>query len=387
MPTLSKIDHLCVAAPSLTSETVVIAANRRYLSGWNQLERVLGIPERQRLTRILSNFPSATRHLFLMSPSFRSIVDEINTLLDEGLALQQVRILYESAANPFVAAVTRAHDLRILGDSLHTVGFDLANRITDPFPFAVSVWRPPSSSARAEWSESLEVEKLFSRHMSEVAGAQPCVLRSIPSLKAEMFLTAQTILAEISTMAAKDVALNVRYVAYIDYGSWADLDDGQYREIGQSISSHLVPSCCFFSTHSFTSIDRLVEGLFHEALHKKLSNTLVAFEFLAPDFANLNSPKFFSYWNVDTKWNSNLWEFDRALYAYHVYVHLAALYDHLALVPHKSFPESTVQSQLNKCIERASALGKWVLNEGKSCLTNDGLSFTRMLYQHIPIKK
>ncbi len=201
-----------------------------------------------------------------------------------------------------------------------------------------------------------------------------------------MFLAAQTVLAEISPMAARDVALNVRYVAYIDYQSWTDLEDDEYREIGQSISSHLVPSCCFFSGHSFISIDRLVEGLFHEALHKKLSNTLVAFPLLNSTFASSTSKRFFSYWNVDTPWNSNLWEFDRALYAYHVYVHLAVLYDDLALIPHKHFPESIVRIQLGRCIERATALGNWILTEGRSSLTDDGMGFVKMLSQHMPVR-
>ncbi len=161
MPCSAKVDHLCVAAPKLASEIVVPAANKRYLAGWRQLEQVLRIPEDQCLSSLLRHFPHSTRHLIMMSPSFRSLVDKLSILLEDGFSVEEARAVYETEAMPFVTAVARANLLALQGSALQEVGFDLLDRITDPLPFAVSVWRQSVTPAGGEWCESRDVERLF----------------------------------------------------------------------------------------------------------------------------------------------------------------------------------------------------------------------------------
>ena len=154
------------------------------------------------------------------------------------------------------------------------------------------------------------------------------------------------------------------------------MEDGEYREIGQSVSSHEVPSSTFFSGYVLASLPLLAESLYHEALHKKLSNTIVAGDILRDGYDTHTSKRFHSYWNRDFSWNSNQWELDRALYAYHVYVHLLVYYSLLSragaveeLAPISDLSSAFVEQRCGEAHERALALRGWLYDNSADSMT------------------
>jgi hypothetical protein len=158
------------------------------------------------------------------------------------------------------------------------------------------------------------------------------------------------------------------------------MDETDYREIGQSVSSHMIPSTCFFSYHSLNSDESLAEAIYHEALHKKLSNTIITKRILVKDFDAEVGPKFISSWNRDTSWNPNRWGFDRALYAYHVYAHLIPFYG--AILERKDVfrldTDLCFQRRLIS-LKRATEIGQWLHGHQDRCLGADGRELLRKL--------
>jgi hypothetical protein len=74
--------------------------------------------------------------------------------------------------------------------------------------------------------------------------------------------------------------------------------------------------------------------------------------------------------------NGNLWAFNRAFGAFHVYSHLYVYY--CALLE-RGLPEkyrlSWVTTRVEECKERANELRKWVDTEKEEAFTNDGITF------------
>jgi hypothetical protein len=198
--------------------------------------------------------------------------------------------------------------------------------LTEPYPLQISLWGADDQTHYAPWSESTEVSRMFSVEMADTVGKRYCVLRSPSDTFRLQFERAFEYLASWYPDVAQDLCAHVRHLSIIDYQGWESMSDEQYREIGQSVSSHLVPTCSFFSLYSVQSLPRLIESLYHEILHKKLSNLIITKSILKDGYNALDTPRFHSFWNKDTRWNSNLWEFDRTLYAYHVYIHLYCFY-------------------------------------------------------------
>ena len=104
-----------------------------------------------------------------------------------------------------------------------------------------------------------------------------------------------------------------------------------------------------------------------------------------------SAPKFFSYWNQFTEWNSNEWEFDRALFAFHLYANLVLLYRVLMAGEESEYmPRSWVLKRGAESRERATALRDWLITHSEGHLGSDGLpfiSFISSITPHSPYKK
>ncbi|WP_274009832.1 hypothetical protein [Vibrio parahaemolyticus] len=170
--------------------------------------------------------------------------------------------------------------------------------------------------------EHATIKKLFSEHMADTVGTVRCCIVDPEAEHIEMLIKALSLLDKLHPNLADEITYHVKYIALIDTLD-PNLRQG-YREIAQGVSSHSIPSTCFFSYHSFKSVEILAEAIYHESLHKKLSNTLYINNYLKTDIKY--SGKFCSHWNKPSPWNSNKWEYDRVLYANHFYSHLYSLY-------------------------------------------------------------
>jgi hypothetical protein len=250
-----------------------------------------------------------------------------------------------------------------------------SNPITEPYPLNVCLWADGDDSAFG-WTEAREVNRMFQAEMSDSVGSRRCVLRVPTAEQRQSFESAFEYLADNFDYIAQDIAGHVRFLAVIDYADWRNLTENDYREIGQSVSSHLVPTCSFFSLYSIADQERLIESIYHEALHKKLSNLILVRSILRGGYDTLKSPRFHSFWNRDTKWNSNQWEFDRTLYAYHVYVHLYCFYGAIC----EAARGSVVTNEFAKkrradSLMRAKAMEPWLFETAPSLMGAEGIPF------------
>jgi hypothetical protein len=105
------------------------------------------------------------------------------------------------------------------------------------------------------------------------------------------------------------------------------------------------------------------EALLHEAAHKKLSDIVLTRAIFRYGFSAADSPTIRAPWNSPLSWNSNDWSIDRALFAFHVYVHLALFFlvvEQRAdeLVPrYGSLGDMKPARSARACLDRARYLG------------------------------
>lgn len=328
------------------------------------------------LWRAIARADASLRWFALRSGPIRAVTDELCTAIFNRQAEsdpESVQRPYEDLRNALAGLRQEDSPSRVaLG------AFDLQRPLTEPFPFVVSAWEPTATVG--DWSESRAVEDLFDLHMADAVGVEPSVLRPFPGEACAQLEGALDFLQRVSPLLIQDVVMNVRHFCYIDFARWRSMDDDDYREIGQSVSSHLVPSCCFLSVHAFASMPKLIEAVYHESLHKKLSNLLWVKDILREGFDPDRAPKFFSYWNKFTKWNSNQWEFDRALFAFHLYAHLVVLYSAVRGWPDsEEMPREWVIGRFEASRERARALRDWLLANAGDHVGTDGLPFIEFI--------
>jgi hypothetical protein len=94
----------------------------------------------------------------------------------------------------------------------------------------------------------------------------------------------------------------------------------------QNVSTHTIPGTIFLSPSPLRTPWHAAEALFHEALHKKLSDVVLTFDVFRDQYDTEESETIHAVWNRDLTWNSNRWPVDRALFAYHFYVYIAYFY-------------------------------------------------------------
>lgn len=241
-----------------------------------------------------------------------------------------------------------------------TAGADLTRILCPDHPFSLSVYQPRHDD-ESLWSEVRDLEILFRRHMQDSVGAYRCAPVSVTNVEFDRIDRSLEYFSEISTSASDDILYNARLIVKIDYEEANNIGRDGYREIGQSVSTHSVPSAFFLSPYSLSFDEICAESIYHEALHKKLSNTLIAYEVLSREADWRDLPTFLSHWNVDTQWNRNEWEFDRAIYALHVYTHLASLYgDLIKNRDFRFFSEKWCVERYPVCAKRAGWICDWI---------------------------
>lgn len=371
--------YLTGGDPLLSSQRILHRANARYLGAVGWAEGTLGLGEA--LWARLRALPHADACFVLRSGGVRSLIDRLCDEASEGRVEPRPETAWQHAALQAVLNGPRDENRPV---DAAGGGFDRRTPLTAPYPFVTAAWS--GSSIDSRWDESRHVETRFEEIMATSVGAERCSLRPITALQAHRIEQALLLLEAVDPLLPHEIAIHVRHACWIDYARWPEMEDGEYREIGQSVSSHEVPSSTFFSGYVLSSLPFLAESLYHEALHKKLSNTIVAESILRDGYDTKTSRRFLSYWNRDFPWNSNCWELDRAVYAYHVYVHLFVYYSLLSrpgaieeAAPGGDLSSAFVQQRREDAHERALALRDWLYVNSADSMTPTGVRFLHLL--------
>jgi hypothetical protein len=290
----------------------------------------------------LDQAPQSIKFEYLSGPNLRSAIDAafIDAYADLG------GVGYATLADTVEAVISdfTQNKTKIAGLSLNLV----------------QVVNDPDKDSKA-------VVRLFDRFMSTgVAKVKAVVVEPSDDFVA-LSNEAATLLSDIDQELYEQIVFNGRYVGYIDYSETTARVG--YREIAQSVSSHLIPSTFFVSYHSARNSETLAEAFLHESLHKKLSNTLYVNDF----FLDVEySGRFFSYWNRDASWNSNKWECDRAIYAFHFYAHFGMFYSDSNV---KNALKISGNDKAATAIERGKALFEWMRDTWPAYLTPAGWKY------------
>ena len=352
------------SSPFSSSVAIIRRSNARYL----RMMKFLSNRFQNDWADILQSKSKHEQCFILRSPSLRISADHLAMSLDNPQLEREAWIL-------------RMNDLfdglRECGPSLERSGFSLFEPILDEFPFVTSAW---SETGRENvWNEFEDIKSLFEAVIPS-AGAEDCVLRHMESFRVEQIEKSIKAMMTLLPELIAEIAVNVRLIALIDYARWKDMDDSEYREIGESMSRHCFPSTIFLSLHAFRGQSHLVDSLFHEALHRKLGNIFYAYSIFRNDYDAYQGPRFECLWNTNLHWNSNRWPFDRALDAYHVYVHLFIFYGMLLEQQALMFGEpDEVRESRERARERAEQLGTWLGSNACDCLEKEGVLLLRFL--------
>jgi hypothetical protein len=360
-------------------------AVRRYRDMIVWIEAELGLSGDDTLGAYFAGITNEDLSFVLRSGPIRKRADCLCSLLHAGKLeseRSEVFSAYEKLSTPIRALryETLTNDGHNSQSRWERAGFDLRKQLSDSFPYTVSAWIGTTSLPTCSrlWDEASEVAVLFPDAIM-TAGAEKCAVRPFSEEQCERIEKAIEIVENVCSETAYDIVVNVRHICYMDYARWQLMEPDEYRNIAQSLSRSTMPSCIFLSCHAFTSQDDLVESIYHESLHRKLANLIQTRLILKESYDWQTSPRFVCSWNKHFSWGSNDWPFDRALDAFHVYVHLSVFY---GAVIEKAIGEldgrrSAARRKIS--YDRACILGDWLYSAARECLGSEGMGLLETL--------
>lgn len=386
------LESLTSDGPFCNSLQIMIRANTRYhrMIDWIDQELGIGCPQ-SKVGLGLGSLSADERNFLLRCGTVRVLADRLSALLhsaDKNTRRDALLEAYHALQQPFQAVekarlIDQARDWRNTWSAAH---FDCRRLLSECFPFLMSAWVgiEKQDDQPNNWNEARDVEELFRKEIP-TAGAEECCLRPLTEAQCSLIEQAVEAIQALCVHTAYDILINVRHVCYIDYSRWPHMTDAEYRDIAQSLSRNNVPSCIFLSCHAFASIDDLAESIYHEALHRKLSNLIHARQILRPGYHWKESPRFRCQWNRHFSWGSHEWPFDRALDAYHVYVHLYVYYGAVLELMPDQFSLDRAARRREVAHARAMSLGEWLYKNASECMDTDGLPFLETMKQAVAL--
>jgi hypothetical protein len=379
-PHLELLYELSGRGPFRDSARIATRANERYKRIALAADSIMENSSRQhRLSKTLERLSDNQTFFLFRTAAVRVWLDQIACILSDEKhdpakwaiaqnAYDELDKLFEDIGNNLFSEKAEI-------DSFVAAGFDFQGTLTEPFPYIVNIWCNPEQElhGQAHWSEAESVRHLF-HELIPSAGAEPCVLRPMSDSQKSSIESAIQFFATLCPTIAADVAVNVRHICLMDVENWQEISDNEYRMMGQSMSRHQLPSSIFLSLHAFRSETELRESLYHETLHRKLGNLLYSESILHPQYSAAESSRFICPWNKAIAWNRNSWSFDRALDAFHVYVHLHTYYG--ALIESAAFADKELAlAKRRKAYERAQQIREWLVGHQATHMGVQGMSF------------
>jgi len=166
----------------------------------------------------------------------------------------------------------------------------------------------------------------FKEDISDSIASEPTVLRSPTDSMLKTLEGGVRILRSLIPDLAHSVMTHVQVVAIADVADQSKWGSPVRSTMCQNVSTHTIPGTIFLSPSPLRTPWHAAEALFHEALHKKLSDIVLTSNVFRDKYDTEDSVTIHAVWNRDLSWNSNQWPVDRALFAYHFYVYIAFFY-------------------------------------------------------------
>jgi hypothetical protein len=161
---------------------------------------------------------------------------------------------------------------------------------------------------------------------------------------------------------------------------------GEHRDRGRvlSASDSSIPGALFLSAAAAEDRLAAAEALLHEATHQRLYDLMLCRQLYAGDYSPRTSPRLTPPWYEDESDGGPSWHADRVLAAFHVYVHLAALWSAALDVREADgvlgpADRPAVAARLRRCLDRGDYLLGRLRESMRPAFGPDGLRFIRFL--------
>ena len=204
-------------------------------------------------------------------------------------------------------------------------------------------------------------QALFDQEIAGKVSSRRVVLREpTPEILVQL-KRGEAILAKLVPNLWSSVVDHVRLVAVLDTSDRSQWSKPTRSDVCQNVSTHAIPSTIFLSPSPLRTAWHTAEALLHEAAHKKLSDLVLTRSVFKEGFDSEKANWIRATWNRHLSWNSANWSTDRALFAFHVYIHLALFFEmaEATNVKHHGFgaPPVSFRGERVKALDRATYLG------------------------------
>ncbi len=204
-------------------------------------------------------------------------------------------------------------------------------------------------------------QALFDREIADGVSSGRVVLREPSSELRERLKQGEEILAQLAPELWSSLIEHVRLVAILDTSDRSQWSKPTRSDVCQNVSTHAIPSTVFLSPSPLRTAWHAAEALLHEAAHKKLSDLVLTRSVFREGFDSENARLIRAPWNRHFSWNSANWSTDRALFAFHVYVHLALFFE-MAVATNVEChrfgaPPPSFHKERTRSLDRATYLG------------------------------
>ena len=246
----------------------------------------------------------------------------------------------------------------------------------------ITIWDNGMSSSALKQ----RFEALFADEIATSVSSRRAVLRGLESALIEPIDRGQALLVGLLPELAPSLLAHVRLISIVDTEDQTQWAARSRSDLCQNVSTHAIPSTIFLSPTPLRTPWHAAEALLHEAAHKKLSDMVLTRSIFQPGFDAESSPTIRAIWNRSLSWNSADWSVDRALFAFHVYVHLALFFARIAQVEKSLSDEfgpspNSFRHQHERALDRASYLGRNLAVHTDQELGDDGRALVEWLLQ------
>jgi len=313
---------------------------------------------------------AATQRLVLGSPVIRSVLNAVLSERKYGAVHDRTEI---------ARLLTIATERMRAGELDRPLESPLAQRLPG---HSIWLWREDGMDEFGR-----ELGRLFQTDVVYGSESENLALRTATRRMTRVIRDAVLVLDRLVPYLARGLLPHVTLIAVVDqlHRNGDRIPPGSPSF--ESGSSDSVPGIIFLSPSALRSVWSTAEAIFHESCHQKLFDLASVSTIYRSGYSPASSERIKSIWNRSTAQNSNFWSIDRALIAFHVYVHLAAL-SKVGLWQASSAesagsrpPEVDFDRGFRRTADRAHYLGHMLRESGQIELGPDGKALVEWLVQ------
>jgi hypothetical protein len=167
---------------------------------------------------------------------------------------------------------------------------------------------------------------LFQRELALSGLKSPAALRAPDAQMLHTLIQGVQLLGDLLPDLTCSLLDHLRIIAIVDFDRASSDYDPSHGGLFESASYDAIPGAIFLSPSSLNNPWSAAEVILHEAAHQKLNDIRLTHSIFRSGYSAEESPKIHAVWNKSLAGNSNQWPVDRAIGAYHVYVHLSLFF-------------------------------------------------------------